>query len=338
MGEMKRLLAILGFALLGCSVPSRLVQLPGPQTTRTPTPSAPATPRASSEPLGTGANPLVLALPPSTEQSADVLQAGRTLAGLLQKATGFKIVTVIPPSETELVRAFGIGNAHIASLSPFGYLRASEDRRAEAAFGREQEGAVFYGAQFIAPPAAGFTAYFDPTQAKNLVEAAVALAQFRNRKPCWTDALSPSGYVVPLGYLAEAGVPVREPAFLAGHPAVVRALYAGGICDFGATYVDARTYPALEDELPDVKNKIAVVWRVPPIIPYETLVFAHEMPVDVRRALTRAFVDLMADPEGRSAMQTLYGIGAMQVVQDAQYDEFRKAVRAAGLDWNALIK
>jgi len=48
----------------------------------------------------------------------------------------------------------------------------------------------------------------------------------------------------------------------------VHAFYAQGACDFGATYIDARTYPGLEDSFPDVLTKVIVVWRTPNIIPY----------------------------------------------------------------------
>jgi phosphate/phosphite/phosphonate ABC transporter binding protein len=335
---MKRLLCFLALVLVGCNTPYNLSLIPRSQPTVAPTVDLTPTPFRSSAPLGTAENPLVLALPPSTQPKADVLQAGRVLVSLLEKATGFKVVSVIPPNETQLVQAFGGGNAHIASLSPFGYLMASQQDQAKAAFGREQGGNLFYGAQFLARLDSRFFTYYDPVQAKNLAEADVALGQLANKKPCWTDTVSPSGYVVPLGLLAEAGVPTREAAFLAGHPAVVRALYAGGICDFGATYVDARLYPGLEDELADVAKKVVVIWRIPPIIPYETLVYAHSMPADVGRALTRAFVDLMGTAEGKAAMQTLYGFEAMQVTQDSQYTEFRAAVKASGLDLSMLVK
>ena len=54
--------------------------------------------------------------------------------------------------------------------------------------------------------------------------------------------------------------------------------------------------------------------------------------------LIRSFVDAMDTPDGSSAMQTLYGIDAMQVVQDGQYQDFRKAVKASGLDLSSLVK
>lgn len=328
-------LAILG--LSSCNLPLEVSLVgdatPTPAATAMPTP-VPPTPEA---PLGSEDNPLVVALPPSTKPEGAVLNAGETLTSLLEKNTGYHFVSVIPPSEGELIKGFSSGDADMASLSPFGYLLVSDLGDAEAGFAREQDGKIFYGAEFLAPAAAAYLPYFDPVQEANTAAADVALTQFADKKPCFTDQASPSGYVVPLGILKKAGVKTREPAFLGGHPAVVRALYAGGICDFGATYVGAIDYPGLEDELPEVKQRLEVVWRAPDVIPYETLVFSTRLPVEMRRLLTRTLVDLMGTPEGKSAIQTLYGFNSMQVANDTQYEQFRDIVHASGLDLRTLV-
>lgn len=337
---MRWLLTLSLLGLLGCSIPVKVGFLPGgtPTPTPTTTPSEPTAIPTPIAPLGTDGNPLVLALPPNPQPASDVLNAGKTLTSLLEKSTGYKFVSVISPSETELIHSFATGDAHVGVLTPFGYLLASNDGAVQAAFVRQQDGKSFYGAQLIARSDAGFTVYFDPVQGSNLANAPVALAQFKDKKPCWTDEHSASGYVVPLGLLTDASVSIRQGAFLTSHPAVVRALYAGQICDFGATYIDSRQYPGLEDQLPNVLKKILVIWQIPPIIPYETLVYSAGMPIGTQRALSRALVDLMTTPEGQSAMQTLYGFRAMQAVQDAQYADFRQAVQDSGLDLSTLIK
>ena len=328
------LLLILPLAL-ACSLSIRPPATPTP-IPPSPTPSPTVMPAAPQ--LGTSKAPLILALPPSPRVSEQVQSAGEALVGMLEKSTGYAIVPVVPPSETDLVAGFSNGNAHIGVLSPYAYLIASGAGNAEAAFARQHHEAIFYGAQFVAHAEAGFVSYFDPLNGGNTAEAAAALAQFEGKKPCWTDTRSPSGYVVPLGYLKLQNIRTLDPAFLAGHAAVVRAVDVGGICDFGATYVDARTYPGLQDQFPDLLRQVDVIWRVPPIIPYETLVFVRGMDDGMRRALIRAFVDLENTPEGQAAMQTLYGFDAMQVVQDSQYEEFRRIVRASGLDLSQLIR
>ncbi|MGZ6316153.1 MAG: PhnD/SsuA/transferrin family substrate-binding protein [Anaerolineales bacterium] len=333
LAQLKRLIPALLLAALACGLrpePSTPTPVPSP----TPVPTV-TTPTAD---LGSAQNPLILALPPSKERTGKVLNAGKALVSLLEKSTGYHFVSVVPPSEKDLVNGFANGNAHIGVLSPFAYLLASNEGSVEAAFARQQANAIFYGAQYIARSDAGFKTYYDPVQNGNLAEAPVALGQFLDKKPCWTDDISPSGYVVPLGFLKAGHIQTREPAFLAGHVAVVRTIDVGGICDFGATYIDARTYPGLEDQYPDLMKTVNVIWRIPNIIPYETLVFAHSLNEDMRRNLIRSFVDLEGTPDGKSAMQILYGFDAMQVVQDDQYAPFRQAAKASGLDLNTLIK
>ena len=334
---MKPLLLVLLLGTAGCALSMPGGRLAAASPTPSPAPGPTAAPATPEAPLGTQQNPLVVALPPSrTQPQGDVLNAGQVLTSLLEKNTGHDFASVLPPTEGELIRGIGNGDTDIAALSPFGYLLASESGEARAAFAREQSGKIFYGAELIAP-ASGYRSYWDPVQQANAAAAPAALAQLGGRKPCWTDAHSPSGYVVPLGTLKQAGVATREAAFLASHTAVVRALYAGGICDFGATYVGAIDYPGLEDELPDVNKRILVIWRIPAIIPYETLAFSSRIPIEMRRMLTRTLVDLMDTDEGRSAMQVLYGFDAMQIVDDGQYEEFRSIVEASGLKLEGLI-
>src|SRR5512142_2460528 len=104
---MRRLLILSLLGLLGCSLPVKvgLLPEPTPTPTATPTPSVPTPIPTPIAPLGTAQNPLVLALPPSTQPQADVLSAGQTLASLLEKATGLKVVSVISPSEKNLIQA-----------------------------------------------------------------------------------------------------------------------------------------------------------------------------------------------------------------------------------------
>ena len=337
--RMKRLFLLLLIGLSGCGLlhrplPAATPTLPLVTVTPTDTPLAPI-PTAM---LGEAKNPLILALAPAPHLDPNALNASKVLIAHLEKSTGYQFITIAPASESELINRFQNGDAHIGVLSPFGYLLASNNGSVEAAFARQQDGSTFYGAQFIARSDADFLLYFDSVKNENTADASTALAQFQNKKPCWSDQFSPSGYVVPLGFLNQAGVQLDDSAFVADQPSVVRAVYAPGVCDFGATYIDARTYPGLEDAFPDVLKKVMVVWRTPNIIPYETLVFAGNMDNDMRRILIRAFVDAMDTADGNAAMQTLYGIDAMQVAQDGQYQDFRKVVKASGLDLNTLVK
>jgi phosphonate transport system substrate-binding protein len=291
--------------------------------------------------LGLAENPLILALAPSRNGNAisqEQINAANVIASQFTERTGYVVVTVIPDSYTALVEALENGNAHIALLDPYAYELAYERDALRAAYAvlKEEEGT--YGAQFLAPRKGGFISYFDEGIDENLEQAAVALAQFEDKKPCWSDETSPSGYVIPLGYLRANQIVTKPPAFVEGHPTVVRSLYATGICDFGATYIDARKFPSLEDEFPDLLEQVIVVWQIPAIIPYEVLAFSTRMPEGMRELFASLVPAIMQTTEGKVAFKTAYEIEELQPVNDAYYDEFRFYVHESGLDLTTLVK
>jgi phosphonate transport system substrate-binding protein len=336
--KMKKLFLALTLAILGCSSPVQLImgtptpiQTPAQILAPTQTPLAPPDP-------GTEQNPLILALAPSPRPSSEMIAAGEVIAAFIESHTGYKLVTVAPSSEAVLVEAIGKGNAHIASLSPFGYLLARENDSVTVILASLRDDQTFYGAQLIANRESNFVSYYDAERDENTAEAAAALKQFQDKKPCWSDTTSPSGYVVPLGLLTQAQVKIRSAAFLEGQLNVVRAVYAADICNFGATFIDARQLPALESAYSDVMDRVVVIWRVPKIIPYENISLSNSLPLEMRRVIQRAFIDLMLTPEGKAAVQTVYGIDELQIAEDVMYDDFALYVKASGLDLAELIK
>jgi phosphonate transport system substrate-binding protein len=334
--QMKKFLSIFLLVLCACNSTGEQDATAAAETG--PAPSESALPPQPTAEIGSEGNPLILALAPSAHPAPEMIESGEFLAARLEELTGYQVVTVAPASEADIVAAFGLGNAHMGVLSPFGYLLAYQKGDAGTALASVRAGQALYGAQFIARPDAGFTSFFDPVSAENTAESVQALEQFRDQKPCWSDMLSPSGYVVPLGFLNQAGVQVRAPAFLEGHAPVVRAVYGEGICDFGATYIDARELPALEADYPDVMERVQVIWRIPSIIPYEQVVMSSDLHPDMRRALLRAFVDLMTTAEGVAAIQTVYGLESLQPAEDIHYEQFAQVVQAAGIDLHTLLK
>ncbi|MBL8063783.1 MAG: phosphate/phosphite/phosphonate ABC transporter substrate-binding protein [Anaerolineales bacterium] len=337
--KIKKVLLVLSLILiLGCSFPVSLTLgtptvTPSPEPTSTPTQPPPATPQP-----GTDQSPLILALAPSTHPSEELIASGEAIAAYIESRTGYRVVTVVPVSEAALVEALDKGNAHIASLSPYGFVLAHENDSVTALLARVRDGEVFYGSQIIANRDKGYISYYDESRDENMIEVEEALKQFEEKKPCWSDEGSPSGYVVPFGLLSQAGVKPRSGAFLEGQPNVVRAVYSDDICDFGATFIDARTSPVLEADYPDVMDKVIVVWRIPKIIPYENISAASSLPIDMRRVIQRALIDFMITPEGKDAIQTVYGFDEMQPVEDAAYAEFIDLVTASGLDLLSLIE
>jgi phosphonate transport system substrate-binding protein len=307
-----------------------------------------ATPTRSTKPpalvLGSSGNPLILALPPGTSTHGvgtgdpNLIAQGQALAEGLSRLSDYAVVTVTPASYGDLVGAMRVGNVHIAVLPPLVYLLAHEQTGAWAMLMALHNGSQTYGAQFIVIQEAGFKTFFNPVTGKNTADAATALAQFEGKQPCWTEPDSPSGYVIPAGYLAEYGIQTQPPIILREHTNVVRAVYAKDICDFGATYIDARSFPLLLQEHPDVLEQVLVIWRIPPIIPNESIVYAGSLPAGVGADLTRAFLEFADSAEGQDALMTIYQIEELRVIDESLYNEFQDYVGASGLQLDELVK
>jgi phosphonate transport system substrate-binding protein len=294
-------------------------------------------PTPTSAPAGTIENPLVVALLPGSASDATRVEAGKAFAEQLSEVTGYTFVVVAPESYAKLVEGMGKGNVHVAVLSPYAYGLAYKLGFASAAFARVRSGEKAYGAQFIARPDAGFQSYHDAFRGENLGDAVTALSQFRNKKPCWPDEVSPSGYVIPAGILAYNDIPLRTAAILQGQPTVVRAVYVGGICDFGATYVDARAFPAVLDEYPDVLDEVKIIWRIPPMIPYEVLAIAQDLSPEMEQAIRDALFRITGMQAGRQVLGQAYGIDDWERVTDTFYDEFRLYLDASGVELDSLL-
>ena len=174
--------------------------------------------------LGTVDNPIVMAFAPSTS-SQTLTTGGQALADQLKTITGYEFKVTVPTSYAALIEAMGSDNAQVGWLPPAAYIVAHAKGYATVAVVALRNGADHYAFQYIANTAQGFTAYYDPTTGKDTADAATALAQFAGKKPCYTDPLSASGYLVPSGFLASNGIKTSAGAWVQGHPTVVKSVY-----------------------------------------------------------------------------------------------------------------
>jgi phosphate/phosphite/phosphonate ABC transporter binding protein len=300
--------------------------------TETPLPPAPVAE------LGLAENPLILALPPAAN-TQEQIDSAKQIAAQITERTGYTVVTVVPDSYTALVDALANGNAHIVLLEPYAYELAYRQDLVRASYAVLQDGKGKYGAQFIAARGAGFQSYFNPLNETNIIsDARIAITQLANKKPCWSDEESSSGYVIPLGYLNMYQLNTRPAAFVGGHPSVVRSLYATGICDFGATYIDARKFPSLEDEYPDLVEQVIVIWRIPDIIPYNVLAFSTNMPQEMRDQIAGILPAILQTEAGKAAFKIGYDIDEIEPVNDGYYEEFRIYLDESRVDLTTLVK
>ncbi|MFN3741514.1 MAG: phosphate/phosphite/phosphonate ABC transporter substrate-binding protein [Anaerolineales bacterium] len=330
-------LAVAALALTACGPATTPTQAPEP--TKTPAPTATPEPTKAPPALGSPENPIIMGLAPSAT-TQELQTGGEAIAAKLSEMTGYTIKVTVPTSYGALVEAMGAGNAHIGWLPPFAYVVAHAKGYADVGLAVIRFGSDHYGAQFIANAARGFTPYYDPATGKNTADAKTALAQFDGKKPCWTDPLSSSGYVIPLGVLKNNGVKVKAGAWVQGHSTVVKSIYLspnGEICDFGATYIDARS--GVAKDFPDVNEKVVIIWVTDPVIPNDNVSFASNVPQEVREKITQALVELAQTEEGKTLLKNGgYDIEGLKVVDDTFYDEFRVYLEASGVDVTSLVK
>lgn len=327
---------ILMTLLAACELPTAVPTVtptPTPAPTQTSIPTASPTPKPD---LGEEGNPILLALPPSQFLSSVVIGNGQTLASLIEEQTGLRVVAVAPTTYSELIESLKIGNAHIAVLPPFAIVEAYRQNAVQAVFASTQEESASYGAQIIAR-SDRFTAYFDPSEEINTAIAPQALEQFSGKKACWTEPDSPSGFLVAAGILNWYKISTQEGAFLQSQFSVVRAVRIGEICDFGATYIDARNYPALVDEYPFIMDEVVVIWQVPPIIPYDGIFLSQSLPPEIADQINRALDLIFASDSGKTLFEALFGIKGIVAVEDIFYVEFARYIQSSGGDWNSLV-
>lgn len=315
----------------------------GPAATPTPAPTEPPTtvpptvePSPTTNPLGTAAKPIIVAFEPSGT-SSEITAGGQELLDALSKETGLTFKGVVPTSYAALTEAMGSGNAQIGWMATFAYILAHQKGYANVALITVRFGSDHYGSQFIANVSSGFTPAADKPGTE--AELATTLAQFKGKTPCFGDPESTSGYVVPMIFLKNAGLTdadIKTPVFTGGHTQTVQALYNGGTCDYGATYVDARSKFATDH--PDVNNKVVVIYQTQPIIPNDNMSYAPDMPQNLRDTITAAMLKIAGTEEGKKALKDLYQISGLTQVDDTAYDQFRSYLTTAGIDISQYVK
>jgi phosphonate transport system substrate-binding protein len=330
------LLALAAMVLSACggATPTAAPATEAPVVTEAPPTEVPPTAAPTANPLGTDAKPLIMALAPSANTQT-LLAGGDAIAAKLTELTGYVIKTTVPTSYAAQIEAMGSGNAQIGWLPPAAFIVAHAKGYADIGMVTLRNAADHYGFQYIANVGEGFTVYYDPATGKDTADAATALAQFKGKKPCWTDPLSASGYLVPAGFLAAQKITTLAGAWVQGHPTVVKSVYLsphGEICDFGATYVPMAD---ISKDFPDVNSKVVTIWISDPIIPNDTVSYSMDVPADMRQKLTDALTTLGNSPDGQALLKSGgYSIGGLKAVDDSFFDDFRVYLQSIHFDFN----
>jgi phosphonate transport system substrate-binding protein len=310
--------------------------------TLTLTPTFPPTLTPTPHPLGSSENPYVIGSV-SEVDDPQIPAAAEALGTQITSLSGAQAVGKVYPSYDQMLEDLAEGKVHAVWMQPLTYLYASQQGLAEVALLTNHFGVYQYGSQFLANVSSGFTPYFDPISGQNSADAATALAQFQDKRPCYVEPQSTSGYIVPAGLLQLNQIRSAPAVITQSHPGLVRALYIQGICDFGATFAisgDPRTASTVQGDLPDVMNRIIVIYRSDAIIPNINLSLLAGLSENSRQTLITAFLDLAKTPDGKALLSRAagnYQIDDIKPVNDDLYNPLRDTVKALNLNLKEMI-
>ena len=131
-------------------------------------------------------------------------------------------------------------------------------------------------------------------------------------------------------------VSLTLPVMVGSHASVISSLYEGDICDFGATWIDARG--TIEDDHPDVKDVVSVVYTSDNFIPNDMFVFQPDLDATVRQNVLDALVALPDTEAGKEAYDQVYQIEGVVPREDSFFDQFRVILDASGINIEDLFE
>ncbi len=276
-------------------------------------------PQEEAAALGTEKNPVIWVLTPSQE-TEKVLAGAEPIAKYVEEKTGIVIKPIVPTDYTAQQEALCSGEAHMAALNTFGYIRARARGCADVALVSVRFGSTSYKGQIITRADSGIK------EVKDLV----------GKTFCRPDPESTSGWVIPSLTMRANGIDpekdLKEIVDAGGHDAVVIGVYKGD-CDAGATFQDARVL--VQDKFPDVKDKVIVIATSPPI-PNDNVSFRPDFPKDLREKIVEAMLSLNDTEEGKEMLKGLFSWQGLERADDSFYDGFRQQLEAAGVSIEEL--
>jgi phosphonate transport system substrate-binding protein len=271
--------------------------------------------------LGTEDNPIIWSFVPS-QDSEEVLSGAQQIADMVTDKTGLVIKANIATEYAGVIEAMCNGEAQMGALNTFGYVLAHERKCADVAIASVRYGTAFYTGQLVA----------------NVDSGVQSLKDLAGKTFCRPDPLSTSGWIIPSIMMQAEGVnpdtDLKQVVDAGGHDGVITAVYNGD-CDAGATFVDARSN--VEDELPDVKDKV-IVFTTSPEIPNDTISFAKDVPQDMRDKITQALLEIASDEQGLEVLSTTYSWTGLEAKDDSFYDPFRQILDASGVNIEGFME
>ncbi len=246
------------------------------------------------------------------------------VADAVAEATGLEVSYEAVTDYTAVVRAFEVGDIHLAWMGGLTGVQARERVPGSVAIAQRDIDADFHSL-FIATKKSGI-APFDDTS---------GLTALEGRSLTFGSDTSTSGRLMPQYFMQEAGLDVAdlkgEPGYSGSHDATIEAV-ASGSYEVGA--VNEQVWQATVDAGEVDLSDVVVLWRSPGYADYHWLArpdLDETFGEGSTDAIAQMLFDLDPADADDAAILDLFGATSFVTTQNEDYDQIETVARDLGL-------
>ncbi len=237
----------------------------------------------------------------------------------LEKKLGIKVEFFFTTDYTAVIQAMRSKKVHMADLTPFAYIIASQKPGLLpiATLGAHGKPAIYHSIIFTARQSAVKTMDDVKRHSKNLTL-------------CFADPASTSGHLIPRAYLTGIGLnpdsAFKQTMFAGSHAASILSVRSGKV-DVGCSTSELALDKLIREGV--VKREdFNIIWTSPPII-NNAITVRSDLNKDLIKKIQAAYLDVARDDyPALSAFTKLFYPNPKEIyyitVQDSQYDALRK--------------
>jgi phosphonate transport system substrate-binding protein len=246
------------------------------------------------------------------------------LAGLLADATGLEVEYRPVADYTAVVRAFEIGDIHLAWMGGLTGVQARTRVRGAKAIAQREIDADFHSL-FIANQSSGLAPFDDVAGVRALAEHTFTFG----------SETSTSGRLMPQYYLRQGGFDEAgfkgKPGFSGSHDATIEAVANGS---FEAGAVNEQVWKSTQDAGQVDLSNVVVLWRTPGYADYHWLArpdLDDTFGAGTTRSITDRLLGLDIGNAADKGVLELFGATSFVTTDNAKYDRIEDIAREQGL-------
>ncbi|RFA33617.1 phosphonate-binding protein [Virgibacillus dokdonensis] len=252
-------------------------------------------------------------------QNADTLEAkAKPLEELLSEELDIPVEVSVSTDYNTIIEAMDSEQVDVGFLPPTAYVLAQEKGSGDVMLQAQR-----YGVNDDGSPTEELVDSYKSIFIVNKDSNIESVEDLKGKKIGYQNVTSSAGFVWPAATLLEAGIhPLNdvEPVTLKGHDQAVISLLNGDI-DAAVTFQDARNVVASDYE--DVFEETRIIEFTEPI-PNDTVAIRPEINVEMKKAITDAFIAIGKDEEGQQIIRDIYSHEGYVESQDSNFDIVRE--------------